>query len=96
MYGGVFDSDAIDKSIAEKMKQSEAPGFWDDHEAAEKVMAQVRKLKNRVEPWRALLAEMDDLDAMYEFARFSSFLTREEMKMIKSKIEESLNFGDLK
>ena len=28
-------------------------------------------------------------DAMYEFIRFSSFLTREEMKMIKSKIEES-------
>lgn len=28
-------------------------------------------------------------DAMYEFMRFSSFLTREEMKMIKQKIEES-------
>ncbi len=28
-------------------------------------------------------------DAMYEFMRFSSFLTREEMKMIKAKIEES-------
>ena len=71
MSGGVFDSDAIDKSIAEKMKQSEAPGFWDDHEAAEKVMAQVRKLKNRVEPWRALLAQMDDLEALYELAEES-------------------------
>lgn len=28
-------------------------------------------------------------DAMYEFMRFSSFLTREEMKMIKHKIEDS-------
>ena len=28
-------------------------------------------------------------DAMNEFMRFSSFLTREEMKMIKQKIEES-------
>ena len=28
-------------------------------------------------------------DAMYEFMRFSSFLTREEMKMIKQRIEES-------
>ena len=28
-------------------------------------------------------------DTMYEFMRLSSFLTREEMKMIKSKIEES-------
>ncbi|MBR4179258.1 MAG: peptide chain release factor 2 [Treponema sp.] len=65
---GRLDSGAIDKSIAEKMKQTEAPGFWDDHEAAEKVMAQVRKLKNRVEPWRELLKDMDDLDAMYELA----------------------------
>jgi disulfide oxidoreductase YuzD len=30
-------------------------------------------------------------DAMYEFLRFSSFLTREEMKMLKTKIEESYN-----
>ena len=28
-------------------------------------------------------------DAMYEFMRFSSFLTREEMKIIKSKLEAS-------
>ena len=28
-------------------------------------------------------------DAMNEFLHFSSFLTREEMKMIKQKIEES-------
>lgn len=27
-------------------------------------------------------------DAMYEFIRFSSFLTREEMKMIKAKLEQ--------
>lgn len=28
-------------------------------------------------------------DAMYEFLRFSSFLTREEMKLLKTKLEES-------
>ena len=28
-------------------------------------------------------------NAMYEFMRFSSFLTREEMKLIKQKIEEA-------
>lgn len=71
MFGGVFDSASIDKSIAEKEKLTEAAGFWDDHEAAEKVMSQIRKLKSRVEPWRGLLAEMDDLDAMYELAEES-------------------------
>ncbi len=71
MFGGVFDSATIDKTIAEKEKLTEADGFWDDHEAAEKVMSQIRKLKNRVEPWRKLISEMDDLDAMYELAEES-------------------------
>lgn len=30
-------------------------------------------------------------DTMYEFMRFSSFLTREEMKMIKQRIEEAFS-----
>ena len=32
-------------------------------------------------------------DAMFEFARFSSFLTREEMKLLKRKVEESYQSG---
>ena len=28
-------------------------------------------------------------DAMYEFMRFSSFLTREEIKMLKNRLEDS-------
>lgn len=78
MFGGVFDSAAIDKSIAEKEKLTEAPGFWDDHEAAEKVMSQIRRLKGRVEPWRKLLADMDDLSAMYELAEESGAAEDEE------------------
>ena len=31
-------------------------------------MSQIRKLKNRIEPWKKILADMDDLDAMYELA----------------------------
>ena len=31
-------------------------------------MSQIRKLKNRVEPWRKIIADMDDLDAMFELA----------------------------
>ena len=68
MFGGVFDSASIDKSIQEKEKLTEAPGFWDNHESAEKVMSQIRKLKSRVEPWRKLLADLDDLEAMFELA----------------------------
>lgn len=63
-----LDPDSIQKKIDEKMSLTEAPGFWDDHEKAEKLMAQVRKLKNRVEPWKELLNEYNDMEAMYELA----------------------------
>lgn len=78
MFGGVFDSASIDNAIKEKEKLTEAPGFWDDHEAAEKVMSQIRRLKNRVEPWRKLIADMDDLDAMFELALESGESSDEE------------------
>lgn len=71
MFGGVFDSDAIYSSIAEKEKLTESPNFWDNHEEAEKVMNQIRKLKSRVEPWKKLIAEINDLEAMYELAEES-------------------------
>lgn len=71
MFGGVFDSDSIYKSIDEKEKLTQSPNFWDNHEEAEKVMSQIRKLKNRVEPWKKLLSDVSDLEAMYELAEES-------------------------
>ena len=65
---GRLDADSMHKKIEEKMALTEEPGFWDDPEKAEKIMAQVRKLKNRVEPWKQLLSEFSDLEAMYELA----------------------------
>lgn len=78
MYGGVFDSDAIEKLIKEKEKLTEVSNFWDNHEEAEKVMAQIRKLKNRIEPWKKLLSDIDDLEAMYELAMESQDSNDEE------------------
>ncbi len=78
MFGGVFDSATIEKAIAEKEELTGAPGFWDDHEAAEKVMSQIRKLKNRIEPWKKIISEMDDIEAMYELAAESGEASDEE------------------
>lgn len=72
MFGGVFDSDSIYKSIDEKEKLTQLPNFWDNHEEAENIMSQIRKLKNRVEPWKKLLSDVSDLEAMYELAQEST------------------------
>ena len=66
-----LDPDAIQKKIDEKNKLTEADGFWDDHEKAEKVMSEIRKLKNRIEPWKQLLGDYEDIQAMYELAEES-------------------------
>ena len=94
-----LDSESIQKKIDEKMALTEAPGFWDDHEKAEKIMAGVRKLKGRIEPWKELLAQMDDIQAMYELAEESQNAADEEevLSMLKSGREtfEKLNVLNL-
>ena len=65
-FGGVFDSDTVKHKIAEKEALTGVQGFWDDPKKAEKVLTEIKKLKNRVEPWERLIAEVDDLEALYE------------------------------
>jgi peptide chain release factor 2 len=42
--------------------------FWNDPPNAEKVMAELKSLKNRYEPWKNLKAEAEDLGALLELA----------------------------
>lgn len=71
MFGGVFDSEAIEKKIAEKMAMTETQGFWDDHEKAQKFMSQIKKLKDKIEPWKNLINQINDVEAMFELAEES-------------------------
>lgn len=71
MFGGVFDSDAVYARIAEKEKLSGESSFWDDPKKAEKVLTEIKSLKNRVEPWKELIAIMEDIEATYELAEES-------------------------
>ncbi len=68
MFGGVFDVSTIEKKIAEKEELSGQSGFWDDPAKAEKVMTEIKSLKNRIEPWRELIQKMDDISTLYELA----------------------------
>lgn len=73
-----LDTDSVEKKIKEKMALTENPDFWNDHEKAEKVMSQVRKLKNRIEPWKELKAQFSDIEAMHELASESQDASDEE------------------
>ncbi|MBQ0003112.1 MAG: peptide chain release factor 2 [Treponema sp.] len=59
------------KKIAEQEELTTKDGFWENQEKAQKVMNQIKSLKNRVEPWKALMQDIDDIEAMYELAEES-------------------------
>ncbi len=68
MFGGVFDPASVEAKIKEKENVTAQPGFWDDPKKAEKVLSEIKLLKNRIEPWKALLAEIEDAEALFELA----------------------------
>ena len=68
MSGGVFDPASVEAKIKEKEAVTAQPGFWDDPKKAEKVLTEIKLLKNRIEPWKALLAEIEDAEALFELA----------------------------
>ena len=66
MYGGVFDSSTIEKKIKEKEELSGAGDFWNEPSKAEKVLSEIKMLKNRIEPWKELLSNIENMEALYE------------------------------
>ncbi len=67
-FGGDFDPEGINEQIQQKEKLTLAPDFWNDSKQAEKVMTEINCLKNRIEPWRELMAAVDELLVLIDLA----------------------------
>jgi len=72
MFGGVFDHEAVEKRIASKEELTLAADFWSDPAKAEKVLQEIKLLKNKIEPWRDLVKTCEDLETLYELATESA------------------------
>jgi peptide chain release factor 2 len=79
---GGFDADALQARAAELEAQMQAPGFWDDQQTAAKVSAEHARATRRLDAWRQLVGEIDDLDALAEMA--------EEEPSLAGEVEENL------
>jgi peptide chain release factor 2 len=79
---GSFDEAALQARTGELEAQMQAQGFWDDQQTAAKVSAEHSRATRRLESWRALVSEIDDLDALAELA--------EEDPSLAGEIEDSL------
>ncbi|MGI5075695.1 peptide chain release factor 2 [Treponema vincentii] len=64
-----LDSEAVKKRIAEKEAVAGQEGFWNDPKKAEKLLSEIKKLKNRIEPWETLIADIEDLQTLYELTQ---------------------------
>lgn len=67
----VLDPDSIYKKIAEQEEITAKPDFWENPEKAQKVMNKIKALKMRVDPWKELIQEVNDIESMYELAEES-------------------------
>lgn len=70
-FGGVFDVATVEAKIAEKEELSGQSGFWDEPSKAEKVMTEIKNLKNRIEPWKDLIQQVEDAQTLYDLAEES-------------------------
>ncbi|PIE98229.1 MAG: peptide chain release factor 2 [Treponema sp.] len=63
-----LDPEALKKQITEREQLSASVNFWDNVKNAEKIMSEIKILKNKFEPWEKLKTEIEDLLAMYDLA----------------------------
>src|SRR3954467_1200375 len=80
---GSFDEAALQARAEELEAQMQTPGFWDDQQTAAKVSAEHARATRRLDGWRALVAEVDDLGALAEMA--------EEDPSVAGEVEDTLS-----
>jgi len=66
--GGVFDAATIRSKIETKESQSSEPGFWNDQKRSERIMGELKVLRNRLETWEEIKRSTDALDEIYAMA----------------------------
>ncbi|MFQ5808952.1 MAG: peptide chain release factor 2 [Armatimonadota bacterium] len=66
--GIVFDLARREAELAEREKQSTAPGFWDDPERAQRHIKKLNRSRDLVAPWTALQQRIADLRALVDLA----------------------------
>ena len=74
---GGFDERALDARARELEDQMQAPGFWDNQQNAASVSAEHARTTRRLETWRSLMADIEDLDALGEMAEEDESLAAE-------------------
>ncbi len=66
VLGGRFDFDALSETIAINESKMAEPGFWDDQEAAQKLIDETNQLKSKRDDFMSLKNQLDNLKVTLE------------------------------
>ncbi|MFC6289496.1 peptide chain release factor 2 [Levilactobacillus angrenensis] len=65
-FRGSLDFDALNESISVNEGQMAQPGFWDNAQAAQKLIDETNEMKKKVEEYQKLSDQVDDLEVALE------------------------------
>lgn len=63
-----FDLTGLREAQKKLEEQTQAQGFWDDHENAQKVMKDKKSIENKIEGYEVLAAEIEDVEVLISLA----------------------------
>ncbi|MDA3949795.1 MAG: peptide chain release factor 2 [Spirochaeta sp.] len=69
---GIFDPDEVRSQIKDKEAATGDPSFWNDREKAEATMTEIKRLRDTIQPWEELIAQLEDAEALLELAEEDS------------------------
>ena len=67
--GGLFDLEASKEKIAKLENKMATPDFWNDQDAAQKVINETNHLKGSVGTFEEMAERLDNLEVLYELVK---------------------------
>lgn len=88
--GGIFDLAALKDRLTEMETEMSLPGFWDHQEIAQKLVQELKRTKEMVDPWGTMESEISDLEEIIELAGEDESLV-DEVAAEVADLEDKLN-----
>ncbi len=63
-----FDLSGLTEGLKDIVAQMEADGFWDDHEKAQKILKEKKRLETKIDEYKNLVSEFEDVQLMITLA----------------------------
>jgi peptide chain release factor 2 len=58
--GGIFDTEGLEKELAELEEKSGSGDFWNNQEHAQKTLRRIKQLSSLLSPWNSVLKEIEE------------------------------------